>query len=47
MKNNKDGRNELNGRICALLLVLLAPLKGKEESNAPPELKADILRITA
>ncbi|TDL15775.1 hypothetical protein BD410DRAFT_777771 [Rickenella mellea] len=39
-------RDQLNTRVCALMLVMIAPLKGKMAHQIPPDLKGDIEQLT-
>jgi hypothetical protein len=44
---NKEMRNELSSRACTLLLVMIAPLKGKTQEDVPPGLLNDLEKLTS
>jgi hypothetical protein len=47
IRSNQELRDNLNLRVCMLMLVMIEPLKGKKPDEIPQDLKRDIEQLTS
>ena len=45
--SNRDRVDELKGQVCALLVVMIAPHKGKGREEIPDDLQSDLEQLKA